>query len=131
MTIKIPRLYTGVDGKSHWGELELDFVPELKWDPSGKFGRSKKMDADTVWFRHAPSGAGHGWGPAPARQLVFTLSGEVEYETGDGERRRFGPGSVFLAEDTTGKGHTSYGVGDAPRLSMFVRLKDQGGEKAD
>jgi hypothetical protein len=35
------------------------------------------------------------------------LTGEVEFETSDGDIRRLPPGSVVLAEDTTGKGHIS------------------------
>ena len=42
--------------------------------------------------------------PAPRRQYVVTLTGEVEYETGDGTRRRFRPGSVFLAEGVSEHG---------------------------
>ena len=33
------------------------------------------------------------------------LTGEVEFETSDGDIRRLPAGSVVLAEDTTGKGH--------------------------
>jgi len=36
---------------------------------------------------------------------VLWLTGEVEFETSDGDIRRLPPGSVVLAEDTTGKGH--------------------------
>ena len=43
--------------------------------------------------------------PAPRRQLVFVLDGEIEIETSDGERRTFPPGGVVLVEDTVGSGH--------------------------
>jgi hypothetical protein len=36
--------------------------------------------------------------------LVLWLTGEVEFETSDGDIRRFPAGSVVLAEDTTDKG---------------------------
>jgi hypothetical protein len=39
--------------------------------------------------------------------LVLWLTGEVEFETSDGNVRRLPAGSVVLAEDTTGKGHIS------------------------
>jgi hypothetical protein len=29
----------------------------------------------------------------------------VEIECGDGDKRRFGPGDVYLADDLTGEGH--------------------------
>ncbi len=45
------------------------------------------------------------WHTAPERQLAVSLNGIVEYETSDGEVRRFGPGEIVLVEDTTGRGH--------------------------
>lgn len=42
----------------------------------------------------------------PARpQLLVWLDGETDVEASDGERRRFRPGDVLSAEDTTGRGH--------------------------
>ena len=45
------------------------------------------------------------WHPAPRRQFVVLLTGAVEVTVSDGETRPFGPGSVFLVEDTAGAGH--------------------------
>ena len=45
------------------------------------------------------------WHNPPQRLLVLWLTGEVEFETSDGDIRRLPAGSVVLAEDTTGKGH--------------------------
>jgi hypothetical protein len=53
---------------------------------------------------------------------VITLSGEAEIEIGDGTVRRFGPGDVMLAEDTTGRGHVTRVVGDEPRLYVSVPI---------
>jgi len=64
------------------------------------------------------------WHNAPRRQFVINLAGEVEITVSDGEQRRFGPGTILLAEDVTGKGHISRGVGDSDRLSIFVPLAD-------
>jgi len=60
------------------------------------------------WYNvcYVPTGAGEtGWHNPPQRLLVLWLTGEVEFETSDGDIRRLPPGSVVLAEDTTGKGH--------------------------
>ncbi|MGH7932300.1 MAG: hypothetical protein ACREQN_03925 [Candidatus Binataceae bacterium] len=64
------------------------------------------------------------WHNAPRRQLVVNLCGEVEITVSDGGKRRFGAGSVLLAEDLTGKGHISRGVSDGERRVMFVPLAD-------
>jgi len=48
------------------------------------------------------------------------LEGEVEI--GDGSKRRFGPGDILLAEDTSGRGHISRSLRNQPRTSIFVTL---------
>jgi hypothetical protein len=55
---------------------------------------------------YVPKGTGEtDWHNPPQRLLVLWLTGEVEFETSDGNIRRLPAGSVVLAEDTTGKGH--------------------------
>lgn len=58
--------------------------------------------------------------PAPRRQWVVMLRGAVEVEVSDGTRRRFGPGDLLLAADTTGRGHVTFAVGDPPFEGLFV-----------
>jgi hypothetical protein len=62
-----------------------------------------------------------GWLNPPRRKLVFWLTGEVEFETSDGDIRRVTAGSVVPAEDTIGKGHISRHPPNGQR-SMFVDL---------
>ena len=63
-------------------------------------------------FIRLPSGRESGGRYNPPRRSFFvTLAGELEIEASDGVVRRFGPGTVFLAEDTTGKGHVTRPVG--------------------
>ena len=42
----------------------------------------------------------------------MTLSGEMEVTTTDGAVRRFGPGSLWLVDDTTGRGHNTRVLAD-------------------
>jgi predicted lactoylglutathione lyase len=44
----------------------------------------------------------------------------MEVEVSDGTRRRFEPGDLVLATDTTGSGHITVGVGDPPLEALFV-----------
>ena len=44
-------------------------------------------------------------------QWVVVLAGEFEVEVSDGTARRFGPGDLVLATDTTGRGHLTRVVG--------------------
>jgi quercetin dioxygenase-like cupin family protein len=74
-------------------------------------------------FRSAPPSHHSDYHPAPRRQYVITLAGQVEIETGDGTVRRFGAGDVMLAEDNTGRGHITRVVGDQRRHYVFIPLK--------
>ncbi|KAB8196765.1 hypothetical protein FH608_008695 [Nonomuraea phyllanthi] len=58
--------------------------------------------------------------PAPREQWVVMLRGVIEVTVTDGGRRRFGPGDLVLAADTTGLGHVTTGVGDAPFEALFI-----------
>ena len=49
-------------------------------------------------------------------------TGDVEITTSDGTKRTFGPGSILLAEDVTGKGHISRGIGKSERRTLFIPL---------
>ncbi|MBP2703894.1 hypothetical protein JOL79_08750 [Microbispora sp. RL4-1S] len=60
--------------------------------------------------------------PAPREQWVVMLRGVIEVTVSDGHRRRFGPGDLVLAADTTGAGHTTAGVGQPPFDALFIPL---------
>ena len=116
--MKITRLYTGDDGESHFGELEIAMQ-----DTGRNAGIvSKILDATGLFFRDTKADYNLDWHPAPRRQYIIILEGEVEIEVGDGTRRRFGPGDVFLAEDLTGRGHLSRAVNNQPRRSVFIPI---------
>jgi quercetin dioxygenase-like cupin family protein len=113
----IVRVYTGEDRESHCRE----FTPDLRKADRG-FERSLLESVKGVSFSRAPAGHFLDWHPAPRRQYVISLSGQVEIGMGDGTVRRFGPGDVFLAEDLTGRGHTFRVVGDQPYLFVTIPL---------
>ncbi len=46
----------------------------------------------------------------------------MEIAVGDGTSRRFGPGDVMLAEDLTGRGHTTRVHGNEQRISVVIPL---------
>jgi hypothetical protein len=106
----IYRLYTGDDGHSHISALTLASHPELR-SPGPATG---------AWFRESPAGDFQDWHPAPRRQWVIILRGQLEIGLSDGSLHRFGPGDARLVEDTTGAGHTTRVVGDGPCLAMYV-----------
>ncbi|MGH7767064.1 MAG: hypothetical protein ACREQP_06385 [Candidatus Binatia bacterium] len=113
--MKVVRLYTGSDQKSHFEEKALSFEGE-------KIQTTGLQAAGGVVFRRAPAGHVIDWHPAPRRQYVVTLSGSWEIECSDGAKRIFKPGDVMLAEDLTGKGHVSRVLGNEPHIFMTVPL---------
>ena len=64
------------------------------------------------------------WHPAPRRQYVILLSGQLEIGLGDGTKRVFGAGDVLLADDLPGRGHTTAVYGDKMRVSVAIALSD-------
>jgi hypothetical protein len=116
--MQIVRVYTGTDGESHFEDIDVEF------DQSGAFGRiSKMVAARGVLFREVDGDYDLDFHNAPRRQYVVNLTGSVDLEVGDGTRRRLGPGSILLAEDTTGRGHKSQAVAGEARTCLFIPLE--------
>lgn len=115
--MKIVRLYTGADNESHFEDIDVELSPVRHMKVS------ELQPAHGIVFRSAPPTHRSDYHTVPKRQYVITLSGQVEIETGDGTVRRFGPGDVMLAEDTTGRGHITRVVGGQPRHCVFIPLK--------
>src|SRR5215469_15739705 len=110
------RLYSGDDQQSHLEGLKLPFAP-------GQFAQQTPLQPVTgVSFTQVSSRPTPDWHNAPRRQYVVTLAGAVEIGLGDGSVHRFGPGEGILAEDLTGKGHTTRAVGNEPRITVTIPL---------
>ena len=118
MEKKITRLYTGSDGESHFEDIVVVLKDE------GVIGRrsSELVKATGIRFGEMAGDYKHDWHNAPRRQYVIALEGVAEIEIGDGTKRRFGPGDIFLAEDTTGRGHIIRTVDNQHRLTVAVTL---------
>jgi hypothetical protein len=106
------RLYTGGDGQSRIQRIDLTGTPE--W--------TKGLPATQIVFREWPVGQFLDWHPAPRRQFVIILSGQLEIGLGDGSKHVFGPGDARLVEDTTGKGHTTRVLGSQPCITATIPL---------
>jgi quercetin dioxygenase-like cupin family protein len=109
------RLYTGTDGKSHVEPIALDQKPD--W--------IKGLATTQISFREDAVGRFIDWHPAPRRQFVIILSGQLEIGLGDGTKHIFGPGDARLVEDTTGQGHTTRVHGDKPCMTATIPLAAQ------
>jgi hypothetical protein len=119
------RIYAGPDGESHFEEVEVaaDLVRVVEGRRVLESGAPMATGAATM-MRIGPDWDGS-WHPTPRRWFLITLSGEMEITTSDGETRCFGPGALWLLDDTTGKGHNTRVIGGVEWLGLGVTLADQ------
>ena len=115
--MKITRLFTGTDDRSHFEDIELPFESR---EDFGLFTLPEPTKA--VFFRETPPGYLYTWHNVVCREYVVMLEGEVEVEVGSGEKRVFKKGEVLLAEDLNGQGHRTRVLGRKVWRQMFVTL---------
>ena len=114
--MKVVYLYSGEDGQSHFADCEVATVQSVLGVTS------IPLPALEVSLRDTAGGpTSVDFRPAPRRQLVILLRGQVEYFCGDGSRRLLGSGDILVADDTRGQGHRAEVV-ESPRLQVFVPL---------
>lgn len=118
------RFYTDETGETHIEAVNVELTPRDFAPPAPPLFLSSFVPATGFGYLRFPPGWEGDWHPTPKRQMIIILSGEVEGSTSDGQRRRFGPGSVVLLEDTTGKGHQSRVLSDGEVLAAVVQLPD-------
>ena len=118
--IKVTRIYTGDDGKTHAEEIDVPLGA-----PRGATEMGEPVPVTSVQFRRTSPDYFIDWHNAPRKQYVITLAGESEVEIGDGTTIRLYPGHILLAEDLDGQGHISRAVGTDDRISLFLPLAEQ------
>ena len=122
VTTTITRLYTGADGQSHAEDTEVAWrAAKLRPELSD----SASVNVTSAQFLRWPRGfvwAGH---PASKRQYVIIVSGRGEVDVAGGKKVQLGPGRVLLAEDVTGKGHTTRVGPDEDLVMLLVPLAQE------
>ena len=118
-TTTVTRLYTGADGQSHAEDKEVAWRPaKLR----AELNESEPVKVTGAQFLRWPRGfvwAGH---PASKRQYVIIVSGRGEVDVVGGKKVLLAPGRVLLAEDVTGKGHTTRVGPDEDLVMLLVPL---------
>lgn len=113
----VHRIYSDENGDSHFDELEIPLHPQ------GMAGQlSDPIDVKSVIFREVDPDYDWDFHPAPARQYIVLLDGEIEIETSLHKVKRFRQGDILLVEDTTGKGHKTKNIKPIKRKSLFITL---------
>lgn len=113
----ITRVYSDANGDSHFEDISISL------NDKGMVGRlSDPIPAKSVIFREVLPTYDWDFHPAPQRQFIVLLDGEIEIETSLGKKRNFKQGEILLMEDTTGKGHKTRNVIPEKRKSVFITL---------
>lgn len=118
------RVYSDEYGETHFEDVEIELSPANFAPPAPPLNLSEFKESKKYGFVIAPSGWFGDWHPTPKRQLFVYISGRIEAQVSDGEVRVFGPGSITLVEDTTGKGHTSRVIGNQEVLAVVIQLEE-------
>lgn len=122
--MKAVRVYADADGASHFEDFEIelrevDFAP-----PAPPLLLSEGHAASGFALMSCPPGWYGDWHPAPRRQWLLWLSGTTRIEVSDGEVRDISAGTVMLSENTTGRGHRTWQIGDATVLIATIQIPD-------
>ena len=87
----ITRIYTDVNGDSHFEDIQILL------NDRGIVGRlSDPIPAKSLIFREVLPTYDWDFHPAPQRQYIVLLNGEIEIETSLGDKRVFRQGEILL-----------------------------------
>lgn len=120
--VAVATLYTDAAADvTHFRSDVIEWVDNT--DPNVSVATVTKLSPATqVGFVKIPAGYRSDWHPAPRKQYVMVLSGRMEVEAGDGEKREFTPGTVLLVTDVAGRGHKTNALGDEDVFLVWVPI---------
>ena len=122
VTTTVTRLFSGADGESHAEDSEIAWRPAAL---RAELKESEPVKVTGAQFLRWPRGfvwAGH---PASKRQYVIIVSGRGEVDVVGGKKVQLAPGRVLLAEDVTGRGHTTRVGPDEDLVMLLVPLAQE------
>ena len=114
--MEVTRYFTDADGVTRFEKM--DPVQHERWS---------KAQPGSIGVRQLDAGTAMEWHPAPRRQIVIHLAGQLEIQLEDGTTHRYGPGDARLMEDLTGKGHLTSVIGDEPVVQAVIVLSEAAG----
>jgi hypothetical protein len=118
-------VYADSAGASHFREEHFEFTPGR--DRPGRDANSAIHVLDAkggATLLRLKVGAVEDWHNAPQAWFLIVLQGKSSVTTSDGQVRQFGPGSMVLLDDTTGKGHQTRVVGKIDHIAAVIPIAD-------
>ena len=120
--IKYLRIYSDSEDCSHFETQNITLASNDYAPPAMPLNTSAPGPAAKIVFLDLPRGWFGDWHPTPVRQWLVLMSGECEFETGDGKRCTQKAGDLVLLEDTTGKGHRTRVTSDVAMRIAAIHL---------
>ena len=116
-SMKITRILVNSNQDSYFEDSKVE-TNDLR--PLGRY--SSAYPVKDLYFRQSLKGT-YDFHPAPQKQYIIYLSGEVEITTSTGRTKTFNAGDVLLVEDTYGKGHKSTILKDGRALVITMQTE--------
>src|SRR3984957_7558364 len=133
--LSFTHLWADDKGVSHFRDEKLGFEAATPENPTAGTTSRTNPDPEALvalplrgatgaTFLYLKRAAVEDWHRAPRRMYLIAVQGMSEVTAGDGEIRRFGPGSIVLMDDLTGKGHITRAVGDVDHIALTIPVPD-------
>ena len=116
------RIYSDSEGCSHFQTHQIGLESNNYAPPAKPLNTSTPESADKIIFLELPIGWFGDWHPTPVRQWLILMTGECEFEVGDGDRITRKAGDVVLLDDTTGQGHRTRVISDVAMRIAAIHL---------
>lgn len=114
--MKYTRLFTGPDEQSHFEDCEIPLAEASLGKISSAIQSANVQFGQVEGFYEIP------WHNATSPHYVVILQGPIEMEVSNGIKRCFNSGDIILAEDISGKGHITRGLGEGPKQYLVIPL---------
>ena len=121
-SIEYLKIFADAEACSRFETLTIRLASNDYAPPAVPLNTSATAPARNLVFLELPADWFGDWHPTPVKQWLIFMTGQCEFETGDGERRRAQAGDAVLLEDTTGKGHRTRVIGNTPVRITAVHL---------
>ena len=112
--IEYLRIYSDPEGCSHFKFEKISLEENNYAPPAPPLNTSLPQSVDKSVFLELPAGWYGDWHPTPIMQWLILMTGECEFEVGDGQKIIRKAGDIILLDDLTGKGHQTKVLGDVP-----------------
>lgn len=122
-SLRLTHFSAGPDGRSTFTEIDLDYPLARDAADGTTLAVSNALVSPAVQFVTLPADLNVGLHPAPSRQVVSVLNGQLEVGTPDGQTRRFDRGDLFLADDVATDEHTTEVI-DGPVEVLYIPLPE-------